>query len=453
MKTTFSRALLMLLLFCSCYCLAQNKISEKFLSPLHIGEKMPDIEITGISNYYKSNLRFSELRNKLIILDFWMGACKGCILGFPKMEALQNKFKDRIQIIMVNFESQKKIDSTFGRWSRVSPLFRNPALPSVTSDQVLHQLFSFQYYPHEVWIDESGKVIAFTSLDEVNEKNIAAVLDHRPAKMDMKMDFISFNDYKYPLFSQVYPVYPGKLKFYTVLMGFIPGVSGGTYRSITDSASGTVRLVRKNKSVLQLFADALLKGLDEDPYTSYRFDFGKRVLLQTADSGRYVFLADKNTDKTKWEEENCYSYESVMPIEQKKNMYDYMFDQLKKTFNLDCRIEKRNLQCYALVRTSDNDKFKSTTGAVSLFDEKHDTSRLQIRGGKMSYLVEAVSRANKNTPLLFADDSGYSGAIDVEITKRSLTSIVELNKALEPYDLKFIKKVLPLEVFVLKSGN
>jgi thiol-disulfide isomerase/thioredoxin len=449
MKEFLNKVLSLALLFASLNGGAQTNV--KNVIPLNLGDKMPEIKLTGIRNYPKSTVSFSEFRNKLVIFDFWMGACKGCILGFPKMEKLQQKFKDRVQIIMVNFESQPKIDSTFGKWSRVSSVYRNPTLPSITSDRLLHQLFLFQYYPHEVWIDGNGKVIAFTSLKEVNEANIRAILDGRPLKMDMKMDFLSFNDYKYPLFSQVYPVYPGKLKFYSVIMGFIPGVAGGTYSEIVDSSSHSVRLVRRNMSLLELSADALLKGLNKNPYTSSQFDFGKRVVLEVANTERYVYLPDNGLDKEQWARENCFTYESVMPLEQKNKMYDNMLEELTRTFDISCNMEVRNLKCYALIRTSHIDKIHSKTKVRTLFDRKRDNTKFQIYSGKLSYLVEAVSRANKNTPFLFADNTTYTKPVDLELSKADLSDITSLNKALATYDLKFVEKILPLEVFVFKE--
>src|SRR6478735_8186180 len=126
------------------------KYPQKSLS---IGDTIPNIFIENISNYKTSKAHFAEFKDKLVIIDFWFGACPKCILAFPKLEELQNKFKDQVQIIMVNFETQKQIDETFKKFSKGAPMYRNPKLPSVVNDSIFHSLFPHKYYPHEVWID------------------------------------------------------------------------------------------------------------------------------------------------------------------------------------------------------------------------------------------------------------------------------------------------------------
>lgn len=445
--------LLGLLLCATLGAFSQTNVLSKSTKGLNIGERMPDVEISGIKNYHSSVLRFSELKSKLVILDFWFGACKGCIQAFPKMEFLQQKYKDQIQIIMVNFETQSKIDSTFKKWSKLSSIYRNPKLPSIVGDTVLHRLFTFEYYPHEVWINEEGKIIGFTSSEEVNEKNIAAALNHAPMDMDMKIDFISYNDYKYPLFSQVYSVYPDRLKYYSIVMDFIPGVSGGISSSIEDSVANTVRLTRKNMSLLELFCEAVTKGLLLSPMESAKFDYGKRVHLQVDDPSKYIYSEKTGLTQGRWRKENCITYESVMPISQKEELYANMLSDLTRTFNITCTIEKQPLKCFALVRTSGIDKLSAKKKGISAFDPAYDTTKVQLYSGRIGQLVDAVSEANKHSPYLFADDTGYDALVDIELPRNALSNLKVLNKLLSKYDLVFVEKILPMEILILKENG
>src|ERR1700754_375446 len=65
---------------------------------LQEGDTMPDILLGKILNFRTGKERFSELRNKLIILDFWFTGCSSCLEKFPEMEELQKKFDGDIQI-------------------------------------------------------------------------------------------------------------------------------------------------------------------------------------------------------------------------------------------------------------------------------------------------------------------------------------------------------------------
>src|SRR5688572_4981468 len=129
MKKKFS--VLVVLVLCAAMMHGQNAKYPANIKPLSIGDTMPNLLIENISNYKSNKVHFEEFKGKLVIIDFWFGACPKCILAFPKLEELQKKFKDKIQVIMVNFETQQKIDETFKKFSRSSPMYRNPKLPSI----------------------------------------------------------------------------------------------------------------------------------------------------------------------------------------------------------------------------------------------------------------------------------------------------------------------------------
>jgi hypothetical protein len=269
--------------------------------------------------------------------------------------------------------------------------------------------------------------------------------------MDMKIDFISYDDYKYPLFSQVYSVYPGKLKYYSIVMDFIPGVSGGIDGEIEDTASHTVRITRKNMSLLELCCEAVTKGLLLDPLQSPGFDYGKRVRLQVKDSSKYMYSEMKGLTQGRWRKENSVTYESVMPISQKEKLYANMLSDLTRTFNISCSIEKQALKCFALVRTSGIDKLSSKKKAISAFDPANDTAKVQLYSGRIGQFVDAVSEANKHSPYLYADNTGFNGLVDIELPRKALTDLKSLNRFLSKYDLAFVEKIMPLDVFILEE--
>jgi Redoxin. len=171
--------------------------------PLEIGDRMPDIRITGIRNGGQPVMQFSVFSNELVLLDFWYGTCKGCIKSFPKLEYLQKKFAGKFRVLLVNFESTGKIDSVFSKWRKISSAYKLPDLLSVTSDTVLHQLFSVTSYPHFVWIDNRGIIKAVTDETEVTEENIEAMIRGKAVKMEMKTDYILADPLK-PMFPLLY---------------------------------------------------------------------------------------------------------------------------------------------------------------------------------------------------------------------------------------------------------
>jgi len=55
---------------------------------LSIGDTVPDITIANVYNYRSSTIRLSDLKGKLVILDFWSTWCTNlycCIPGIAKV--------------------------------------------------------------------------------------------------------------------------------------------------------------------------------------------------------------------------------------------------------------------------------------------------------------------------------------------------------------------------------
>jgi thiol-disulfide isomerase/thioredoxin len=68
---------------------------------LSIGDLVPDIEFRML-NYPKLNIKLSDFKGKLVLLDFWAIWCSNCIPNFPKLKPLQASFKGKAQVILVS---------------------------------------------------------------------------------------------------------------------------------------------------------------------------------------------------------------------------------------------------------------------------------------------------------------------------------------------------------------
>ena len=78
---------------------------------LNIGEKVPDFEVQNVINYSKKSLRISEFKGKAVIIDFWGTSCRPCIKTLFKLDSLQKKYKDKIQVIAVtDFDTKEKVE-------------------------------------------------------------------------------------------------------------------------------------------------------------------------------------------------------------------------------------------------------------------------------------------------------------------------------------------------------
>ncbi|WP_333865568.1 TlpA family protein disulfide reductase [Sphingobacterium sp.] len=151
---------------------------------LKAGDKIPDavwnqpLEL----NYFngkKKKIKFADLKGKLILLDFWSTGCPSCIEGIPKMEWIQERFTDNIQVIMVNSkrnkDTAKRIKTRFEKFK--ADFNFTPSLPTVLDDTVFTALFAHNTLPALAVIDPNGAFIAMTSSHSLTDKNIQALLD------------------------------------------------------------------------------------------------------------------------------------------------------------------------------------------------------------------------------------------------------------------------------------
>ena len=133
-------------------------------------------------NYFngkKKTIKFADLKGKLILLDFWSTGCPSCIEGIPKMEWIQKRFTDNIQVIMVNSkrnkDTAKRIKTRFEKFK--ADFNFTPSLPTVLDDTVFTALFVHNTLPALAVVDTNGVFIAMTSSHSLTDKNIQALLD------------------------------------------------------------------------------------------------------------------------------------------------------------------------------------------------------------------------------------------------------------------------------------
>ena len=160
---------------------------------LTIGDIVPDITFQKVINSNDTIANLSDFKDKFTILDFWAVWCGACISELPRLDSLQQKYKDNLSIILVNcmrrsHDSEKRITDLFTKnWQQVYHKDFNCLVVADSSNTFKH-LFSFKVIPHYVWIDPAGVVLAITSSAEVTEANIAMMLRGKKISLPVKQD-------------------------------------------------------------------------------------------------------------------------------------------------------------------------------------------------------------------------------------------------------------------------
>jgi thiol-disulfide isomerase/thioredoxin len=187
-STTFILALL-----CSLFSNSQSK-------QLQPGDTIPAVilkSLTTLQNPASSiqhlesslidsstNRHIGTSPNQLIILDFWATWCGSCIKSFPKVDSLQQQFKEQLQFILVSSkptgDNSAKVKALFEKRKQKNG---NPwCFTQITDDTLLVSLFPFKSLPRYIWI-KNGQLLANTSWRQLTTANITEAINTPPGQL------------------------------------------------------------------------------------------------------------------------------------------------------------------------------------------------------------------------------------------------------------------------------
>jgi thiol-disulfide isomerase/thioredoxin len=153
--------------------------------------KAPEfVQISGYINTNHGNpIKLSELKNKVVLLDFWTYSCINCIRTIPYLNDWNQEYADKGLVIVgvhsPEFEFEKNIDNVKTAVHKFG--IKYPVL--MDSDHGTWNAFQNQYWPRHYLIDTEG----YIRQDHIGEggyaeteKAIQLLLAERAAQMGMK---------------------------------------------------------------------------------------------------------------------------------------------------------------------------------------------------------------------------------------------------------------------------
>jgi thiol-disulfide isomerase/thioredoxin len=131
---------------------------KKTLEPLAKNTLAPDWQLPMLAN--NEAMRLSQLKGKVVLLEFWTKNCGHCILAVPKLNALADRFKRKdFAVLGVNlYDSQQDVESFYQK--------NRPNYKTVLEGGKVAEEYGIGSYPMVVLLDKQGKVLYTGGLDE-----------------------------------------------------------------------------------------------------------------------------------------------------------------------------------------------------------------------------------------------------------------------------------------------
>lgn len=362
--------LLVLLLALSCAAIGVSAQTEPDLTipPLTVGDTVPDIELTNLINYPSKTARLSDFKGKLVIIDFFATWCGPCIAALPKLQALQQKNNDAMEIVVISYEPATVIKSFLSKNKTGASIH----LPFVAADTVFRKYFPHKMVPHEVWIDGDRKVKAITSAAYLTQENVIAAINGKPLVLPLKKDILDF-DIKKPLLENNNGGSASAILGRSILTGHL---SGMPTRDGTLKDSLHVKKYYINLSLLQLYQAVL------------HFP-NNRIVLEVPNPAD--FIGGQNpTDR--WDEKNLYAFEIIRPVQTPiKQMRKEMLQSLNIYSGFYGRMEKRKTSCWALVKKGNFQKQLTSKGGKEISTLNETGTQRILKCQPVSELIRVLN--------------------------------------------------------------
>ena len=151
---------------------SQIKNHVATLKTVDIGQPMVDIAMLDTLG---NTIKLSDLKGKLVLVDFWASWCGPCRRENPNVVALYNEYKDRnFEIFGVSFDNsddkwRKAIQDDKLTWVHVSDL--------QGWNSAAGKLYGVRSIPHTVLINEEGIIIEKNLRGDALRKKVAELLE------------------------------------------------------------------------------------------------------------------------------------------------------------------------------------------------------------------------------------------------------------------------------------
>lgn len=386
-----------------------GNVKARPAEPLTVGDKVPLLPLANIINAAYKNSNTGQWQGKLLVLDFMATTCKGCIMALPRLDSLQARYKDKLQIFLVTYEDSAAVKTFLSR----NHIGRQIHLPFVTGDTLLSEYFPHMWLSHDVWINPAQEVLAITEAEYVNDSNIARALSGVKINWPLKLDF-TLHDDSQPLLdyhdADSFYFKKPEAACYTFFSGYY-NTRAISFLFTKDTANNRQRFCITNYPIVQMYQ--LAYGDIFLPHS--------HIDLHVQNKGRYIY--EKGAEYLNvWDSRNRYCYEAILPLTMSEMaVRQKVVADLDNYFGLRSGFKKQEVACLVL-------KDIPAAGKPAPLPDS-------ARGITLANLLYLLNNGQYGTPVL--NEIGADENMRLPLSGHE--TIDQVNTALAPYGLVLLK--------------
>ena len=398
-----------------------------------IGKQWPDLEFKEVLNYPKSEMKLSDFEGKPVIIHFWSKSCPPCIAAFPKLERLQEEFGDKIQILLVNDIDKAATEKFFVDKKTIN----RPRLPMLTAQRNLFNQFRLI---GDVWLDGARTIRYASTSYNINSKNLNDFVKGEDVAITQWRLLDDFNP-DVPLIAEGNGRWMDSVKQYTYIFrnGF-KIIGARDYDPWMPDH-------QPNRIAMNYVAPRTLYTMAFNEHRKYDYD----IIYELKDSSKF-FTPKQDELKDKWDRENRYSFDLMVPMDKADQLYKYMRQDLERYFGVKGTIEKRRIKVLVLELNDGGEKLK-TNGQKQRRSNYRD-SAIFFYNCPFKEVIEFLKEFSKyNLSMPFKDETGLVSNVDVVFNKEAIETakLDAINKELGNYGLRLVNKMSEKVVLVLRD--
>lgn len=388
--------------------IAGNTYSQDILK---VGDKAPNINIT---DYILNAPKDKKIENKFIILEFWATWCAPCLSEVPHLNELQNKFKNRKDLIFLSltYEKPEKTKRTLEKIK-----FETVVVSDQTKET--ESKYNVEGIPHTVLIDNKGIIKWIGTPYDLNSSMIDDLLNGKNILTESKELIVDKKDEK-------------EVK----------------KNEIVDNTDIVVGLL-KDKNTQFIFS--LINSKESDSGTA----------MDALSKGKYIDL-NNNLKSILSKIIKKPETQIIIPEELKENKYDLLYKNINKidteshtmalksnllnALNLKEYIENKKIEVYNLKVVNAKKLNISINQNNEIYEtrESKNETHFVFSNSKIESLIKALENYHN---IIILNETGIKENLDFIIKIGKLDVIM---KEIEEYGLILEKVTKDVEFYIFK---